>query len=156
MIGPLRRISAVLAALPMILIGGARADDEGHTDEPLEQVKAKVEAKRAILVDVREQKEWDRGHIEGALLVPLSRLSDWGHDGMTAEEKAALARSLPKGSVVYCHCRAGHRALSGAEILRGLGYDARALKPGYDDLIKAGFPRAPEPGAATGSKSRSK
>ena len=148
MIGPLRRISAVLAALPMILIGGARADDEGHTDEPLEQVKAKVEAKQAILVDVREQKEWDRGHIKGALLVPLSRLSDWEHGGMTAEEKAALARSLPKGSVVYCHCRAGHRALSGAEILRGLGYDARALRPGYDELIKAGFLRAPEPSAA--------
>ena len=155
MIGSWRRISAVLAALPMILIGGARAD-EGHSDEPLDQVKAKVEAKQAILVDVREQKEWDRGHIKGALLVPLSRLSDWEHGGMTAEEKAALARSLPKESVVYCHCRAGHRALSGAEILRGLGYDARALKPGYDDLIKAGFPRAPEPSAAKGSKSRSK
>ena len=155
MIGSWRQISAVLAALPMILIGGARSD-EGHSDEPLEQVKAKVEAKQAILVDVREQREWDRGHIKGALLVPLSRLSDWEDGGMTAEEKAALARSLPQGSVVYCHCRAGHRAASGAEILRGLGYDARALKPGYDDLIKAGFPRAPEPSAATGSKSRSK
>jgi rhodanese-related sulfurtransferase len=90
------------------------------------------------------------------LLVPLSRLSDWEHGGITAEEKAELARSLPQGSVVYCHCRAGHRAPSGAEFLRGLGYDARALKPGYDDLIKAGFPRAPAPSAATGSKSRLK
>ncbi len=156
MIGSLRRIGAVLAALPMILVGGARADDEGHTDEPLEQVKSKVVAKKAILVNVRERKEWDSGHVKGAVLVPLSRLSDWEQAGMTAEAKAALASSLPKGSVVYCHCRAGHRALSGAEVLRKLGYDARALKPGYDDLIKAGFPRAPEPSATTGSKSKSK
>jgi hypothetical protein len=54
MISSWRQISAVLAALPMILLGGAQAD-EGHSDEPLEQVKAKVEAKQAILVDVWEQ-----------------------------------------------------------------------------------------------------
>ena len=28
---------------------------------PLDQVKAEVTAKKAYLVDVREQKEWDRG-----------------------------------------------------------------------------------------------
>jgi rhodanese-related sulfurtransferase len=154
MIGVLRKFSTALAALPMILIGGVRADDEGHTDEPLEQVKANVEAKKAVLVDVREKKEWDRGHIKGAALVPLSRLAGWEHDGMTAEEKAALAKSLTRGSVVYCHCRAGHRAVSGAEILRKLGYDARALKPGYDDLIKAGFARDPASSPAAESKSK--
>jgi rhodanese-related sulfurtransferase len=155
MIDSLRRIAGVLAALPMILIGAARANDEGHTDEPLEQVKSKFESKKAILVDVRERKEWDQGHIKDAVLVPLSQLADWEQNGMIAEAKAALAKSVPKGSMVYCHCRAGHRALSGAEILRGLGYDARALKQGYGDLIKAGFPLATEPSSATGSKSKS-
>ena len=152
MSGLLRWFRTTLAALPLIVIGGARADDKGYTDDPVDQVRSKVESKKAILVDVREQKEWDRGHIRGAVLLPMSRLVDWERDGMTAEEKAGLVKSLPKGSVVYCHCAAGARALPGAEALRKLGYDARPLRSGYRALIDAGFPRAP----TTESPSKSK
>ncbi len=120
------------------------AQEEGHTKDSLDQVKARMDAKKAVLVDVREQKEWDRGHVKGAVLLPLSRLTRWEKDGPTPAERDALSNELPKGSVVYCHCAAGGRALPGGEALRKLGYDARPLKPGFDDLIEAGFPRAPE------------
>jgi rhodanese-related sulfurtransferase len=48
---------------------------------------------------------------------------------------------LPKEKVIYCHCRSGGRCLTAAEILKKLGYDVRPLKPGYRDLVEAGFPR---------------
>ena len=124
-----------------ILVASVWAGDKGHTTDALDQVKAKVEAKKAILVDVRERPEWDRGHIRGAVLIPLSKLRGWEKDGMTDAEKARLLEDLPKGSVVYCHCASGNRCLSGGEALRKLGYDARPLKPGYSALVKAGFPR---------------
>ncbi len=139
-IGQLLGASVVLAA---VLVASARAVDKGHTTDPIDEVKAKVEAKKAILVDVREQKEWDGGHIKDAVLIPLSRLRDWEKGGMTAEEKAELHKALPEGSLVYCHCRAGARALTAGEMLRKLGYDARPLKPGYGELVKAGFPHEP-------------
>jgi rhodanese-related sulfurtransferase len=121
----------------------ATAQQEGHTTEPLDQIKAKVASRTAILVDVREQNEWDRGHIRGAVLLPLSQLSVWERDGLKEDEKQSLAKALPRGSVVYCHCARGGRAVPGSDVLRKLGYDARALKPGYSALLEAGFP--PEP-----------
>jgi phage shock protein E len=144
MLNVLQRISLGLAALSMMLIGAARADDEGYTEVPLDQIKASVQAKKAILVDVRERKEWDRGHIEGAVLVPLSKLAKWERSGIPDAEKAELKKALSGGSVVYCHCALGGRAVPGAEALRKLGYEARPLRQGYSVLIDAGFPKAKE------------
>ncbi len=141
----MRRLLAKLgwAVLAGTTVLSARGGEPGYTAEPLHEVKAKVEAKQAVLVDVREQNEWDRGHIRGAVLVPLSVLTAWERDGMTPADRTALAKALPKGSVVYCHCAAGGRAAPGGESLRKLGYDARPLRSGYQKLIEAGFPRAP-------------
>lgn len=133
-----RRVAFALLGLSGI---SATAGEVDYTPEPLPQVKANVEAKKAILVDVREQREWDRGHIQGAVLVPLSQLSEWDRDGIKPSDRKALEKVLPKGSVVYCHCAAGGRALPGGEALRKLGYDARPLRTGYRDLLKAGFPK---------------
>jgi rhodanese-related sulfurtransferase len=94
-----------------------------------------IASRKAILVDVREQPEWDEGHIKDAVFLPLSEL----RKGAVPKE---VAQSLPKEKVIYCHCRSGVRCLSAAEILKELGYDVRPLKPGYRDLVDAGFPRA--------------
>ena len=122
---------AVLMGLLLAAAGGtARAE---HTKDSLDTVKKAVAEKKAILVDVREEEEWQAGHIAGARLVPLSALEK----GITPEE---LARTLPKDTILYCHCLAGGRCLEAAKILAPLGYDVRPLKPGYPDLVKAGFP----------------
>lgn len=128
-----------LMAWLLAWVSAASAQEVDYTTEPLDKIKAKVESKKAILADVREPREWDKGHLKDAVLLPLSRLSEWERDGISASDKAKLSKSLPKGSVVYCHCAAGGRALPGAEALKKLGYDARPLKTGYRDLIEAGF-----------------
>ncbi len=107
-----------------------------HTKDSLATVKANVEDKTAVLLDVREMKEWDAGHVTGALLLPLSLL----RDGVTEEE----LNSLSKDKMIYIHCRSGARALVAGEILRKAGYDVRPLKPGYEALLSAGFSKATE------------
>jgi acetyl esterase/lipase len=102
-----------------------------HTTDTLEQVQKALGGKDAILLDVREQKEWDAGHLSAATFLPLSKLK-----GMSEEE---LVRLVPKGKVIYTHCRAGGRAQTAGAILKQKGYDVRALKPGFEDLVKAGF-----------------
>jgi rhodanese-related sulfurtransferase len=102
-------------------------------------VKQSVAEKKAVMIDVREQKEWDAGHLADAKLVPLSKLSAGQKDKAFAEK---LANELPKDKVVYCHCRSGGRVLPAADILKDLGYDVRPLKAGYQDLLDAGFPKA--------------
>ena len=105
-----------------------------HTEEPIDTVKAHVTSGKALLIDVREQNEWDAGHVEGAILLPLSQLQK----GLTAEQR----KLLPADKPIYVHCRSGRRCLSGTDVLKAANLDARALKPGYEDLIKAGFPKA--------------
>lgn len=113
----------------------ASAAEPMHTKDALETVKQNIKEGKAVLVDVREQSEWDAGHIAGAVLMPKSKLD-------VEKEAAALARKLDKTKIVYTHCKAGRRALACGEILKKQGFDVRPLKPGYEELLKAGFEKA--------------
>jgi len=124
------------ATLGLLAAGPTRADE--HTRDTPEQVKKALADQKAVLIDVREQKEWDAGHLKDAALLPLSKLKA----GVPADE---LDKKLPKGKVVYLHCKSGGRCLTAADVLKGKGYDVRPVKEGYEDLLKAGFPKAVEP-----------
>jgi rhodanese-related sulfurtransferase len=116
----------VLAVCPALL----RSAD--HTTDTPEEVKKALAAGKAVLLDVREQEEWDEGHLKDAKLLPLSTLKG----GAKAEDVAKVA---PKDKIVYVHCASGRRVLKAADELKTLGYDVRPLKLGYKDLLKAGF-----------------
>jgi phage shock protein E len=118
------------------LLLAALQDPVEHTKDSLESIKAAMAKKDAVLVDVREQREWDEGHLDGALLVPLSWLREESKGDKFAER---LGEKLPAKKILYIHCRSGGRALTAAGILRKQGYDARPLKAGFDELRKAGF-----------------
>lgn len=105
------------------------------TNDALSTVKKNVSQEKALLVDVREKREWDQGHVSGAVFLPLSAL----RNGVDAK---SLARRLPKDQIIYTHCAVGVRSCTAADILIKHGYDVRPLKPGFKDLISAGFPRA--------------
>jgi len=124
----LRVVLTLVAAASGVVAGAA-----GHTQDSLPVVREAVASGKAVLVDVREPDEWAEGHVAGARLVPLSTL-----EGGIAPGR--LATLLPKDKIVYCHCLAGGRCLEAAAILAPLGYDVRPLKPGYPELIQAGFP----------------
>jgi len=136
MTSPFRACSIVIAAVVALMSleprGGLAAT---HTKDTLTTVKERLKDKSAVLVDVREQGEWDKGHLKDAQLLPLSQLKKEG-------DVEKLTKKLPKKKIVYCHCGAGVRALTAADILKKQGFDVRPLKPGYDDLVKAGFEKA--------------
>ena len=111
-------------------------DATTHTKDSLGTVKDNVKSGKALIVDVREQREWDAGHLKGAILLPQSKLNK-------DEQLPELLKLLPKDKIIYTHCKAGGRALTCGDILKQHGYDVRPLKPGYDDLLKAGFEKAP-------------
>lgn len=119
--------------LALIITLPLAAEEMKHTTDPITQVKADVTAGKAVLVDVREQTEWDSGHLKAAQLVPLSLLSKDG---------AVIPATLPKDKPLYLHCRSGGRCLKAAEILKAKGYDVRPLEQGYGQLVKDGFEKA--------------
>lgn len=105
------------------------------TKDSLEEVKKNLASKKAILVDVRESDEWRVGHLAVAEFLPLSQL----REGVSGEE---LEKRFPKKKVIYTHCASGFRSCTAADVLEELGYEVRPLKPGYEDLLKAGFKKA--------------
>jgi rhodanese-related sulfurtransferase len=107
----------------------------GHSKDSLDKVKSALKNKKAVLFDVREQAEWDDGHLKDAQLLPLSKLKE----GIST---ADLAKLLPKDKTIYAHCGSGKRVLQAAEILQKAGYRIEPLKAGYGDLLKAGFDKA--------------
>ena len=64
-----------------------------------------------VVVDVREQHEWDAGHIEGATLRPLST---WDSDELPA---------VPEGKHLLLHCRSANRCGVAAQQLMVDGYE---------------------------------
>ena len=64
-----------------------------------------------IILDTREQYEYDEGHISGAILIPYTEI----------ESKAASA--LPdKEQLILVYCRSGRRSKIAAQSLADLGY----------------------------------
>jgi rhodanese-related sulfurtransferase len=127
-------VMAVALVLPLVTALTFAAE---QTKDSLKTVKEYVDAEKAVLVDVREKSEWDAGHIDGAVFLPLSELK-------AGLSKAELADRLPADKVLYTHCVVGKRSLAAAGILEDFGYEVRSLKPGYEELLDAGFKKAEE------------
>ena len=122
-------------ALVTILATNAARNDIEFTKDTLEVVRENVTQKRAVLVDVRSLEEWDQGHLEGSTFLPVTSI----RKGVYPKK---LIKTLPKKKILYTFCVVGMRAKKAAAALEKQGYTVRALKPGYDELLKAGFERA--------------
>lgn len=118
----------------LMLLGFASAQAAEHTQDTTATVKQRVQEKKALLLDVREQAEWDAGHLKAARLLPLSSLKEG--------DPTKATKDLPKDKILYLHCASGRRVLQAADILQKQGFDVRPLKAGFNDLLKEGFPEA--------------
>jgi rhodanese-related sulfurtransferase len=71
----------------------------------------------AILIDVRQENEWEAGHAPMATLIPLSELADHLDE-------------LPRDQLIVCACRSGGRSLRAATFLQEQGFDTVNLTGG--------------------------
>jgi rhodanese-related sulfurtransferase len=71
----------------------------------------------AIIVDVRGDREWQRGHIPGSVHIPLAELAD-------------RALELPEDRQLITFCTGGLLSSGAANILIELGFDAASMSRG--------------------------
>lgn len=116
----------------------AEPDEKEPADIPLADVREHLEEETAVIIDVREPREWQQGHLSEARLISLTELNQEKDPQQRARK---LAKRLPKeGTVLYTYCRSGVRSFMAAELLEPLGYEVRPLRAGYADLVEFGFP----------------
>ena len=71
-----------------------------------------------VLVDVRTDAEHARGHVEGALHIPLDELRD-------------RLGELPRDATLYAHCQTGLRSYLACRILAQHGFTCKNVAGGY-------------------------
>ena len=109
----MKRIVCFLTAILILLTGcGGTAVENAYQQITQEEAKAMMDTQEVIILDVREQDEFDAGHIPGAVLLPVGSIS-----GDTA---AAVIPELD--SVVLVYCRSGNRSKTASSALAELGY----------------------------------
>jgi rhodanese-related sulfurtransferase len=81
----------------------------------------------AILLDVREPREWQAGHAPRARHIPLSQVP-------------RRAGELPEGRAVVTVCRSGARSARAASLLARQGREVWNLAGGMQAWARAGLP----------------
>ena len=71
-----------------------------------------MDDQEVLILDVREQDEYDSGHIVDAVLLPVGSIN----------ENTAAEVIGEKDSVVLVYCRSGNRSKKAARVLAELGY----------------------------------
>ena len=64
-----------------------------------------------VILDVREQDEFDAGHIAGSILIPYTEIENKAEEMLT-----------DKDAQILVYCRSGRRSKIAAEALSKLGY----------------------------------
>jgi len=87
-----------------------------------EELAARLREGDVVLVDVRPELEYEAGHIEGAVSIPIGQLSD------------RLAE-LPEGAEIVAYCRGPFCAFAdqAVRLIEGSGLSARRLEGGWPE-----------------------
>ena len=109
----MKRILTLILAMLLILTGcGGTTMENTYQQITQEEAKEMMDTQEVIVLDVREQDEFDAGHITGAVLLPVGTI--------TKDTAAAVIPELD--SVVLVYCRSGNRSKTASKALADLGY----------------------------------
>ena len=105
----------VISVIIIFCLCGCGTDSKLNSDGTIDYVYVKelMINENAILVDVRSEEEYNEGHIDGALLLPV--------DSINEDSASEVIES--KDSTVIVYCRSGNRSSQALQILNDLGYE---------------------------------
>ena len=113
----MKRILPLFLLLLLMLTGCGGTTSNASSESDYQQIsqeeaKEMMDTQDVIILDVREQDEYDSGHIPGAVLLPVG----------TIDEETAAEVIPEKDSTVLVYCRSGNRSKTASSALAELGY----------------------------------
>ena len=107
--------------LNILALSAISKSEENSTDVEASDIEKLVKNKE-FLLDVREEYEYQDGHIKGAINLPLREI---------LEKKD----TLPKDKDIYVYCRSGHRSADAVNFLKSLGFEkVHNIEGGFIDI----------------------
>ena len=107
--------------LNILALSAISKSEENPTDVEASDIENLVKNKE-FLLDVREEYEYQDGHIKGAVNLPLREI---------LEKKD----TLPKDKDIYVYCRSGHRSADAVNFLKSLGFEkVHNVEGGFIDI----------------------
>jgi rhodanese-related sulfurtransferase len=114
----MKRIVCLIFLLGLILSGCTQVStietENTYYQISQDEAKSMMDAQSVIILDVREQHEYDEAHISNAVLLPLGSIN----------EESAASIIPNKEFIVLVYCRSGNRSKQASQKLVDLGYTA--------------------------------
>jgi len=123
----------LLAAVALIIFTSAyvylQTPTQEYADVTIAEAKALIEEKSdMVILDVRNPSEFDDGHIEGAINIPVDYLAE-------------RLDELSKDDELLVYCRTGNRSAHAVGILDGGGFTKIFhMDEGITGWLDAGYP----------------
>lgn len=109
----MKSILPLIIAVLILLSGCAGSSAENSYQQiSQEEAKSMMDSQEVVILDVREQDEYDGGHIPGSVLLPVG----------TIDQDTAAAVIPEKDTAVLVYCRSGNRSKTASSALAALGY----------------------------------
>lgn len=123
----MQRTTLALMTLTAALWGCSPSSTGAPTSSPAQSRSSSPLDGAALVLDVRNQDEYDRGHLSQALLIPVAEL-----ETRIGEVESALGGDKSKKIVAYCG--SGRRSGKAKELLEQHGFTNVVNGGGYDQL----------------------
>lgn len=108
----MKKILPLLFLLVLLIGCGKEKADSTYQQISQQQAHEMMQQEGVVVLDVRQQQEYDTGHIPGAVLLPVGSIND-----------ESAAEVIPtKDTVVLVYCRSGNRSKVASAALAELGY----------------------------------
>lgn len=116
-------VASILFAPSLLPRGG------GYGDVTVQEARSLIEDKPdLVILDVRTASEFEDGHIEGAVNIPVQELS-------------ARLDELSNEDELLVYCRTGNRSAQAVDILQDVGFTKiYHMNAGITGWIEAGYP----------------
>ena len=122
-------IVALLSVAAAMYTANRIKDKEAYGDVSIQEARQLIENKKKLtIVDVRTISEYDEGHIENAINIPVQELSD-------------RLDELNKNDELLIYCRTGNRSSTAVDILSDGGFNKMFhMNEGISKWIQKGYP----------------